>query len=150
MEFPSDVLQIIRDYSKPILRVDLVRKYKTCMSMLGFTEWLMVEDKLDTDEADKVMELLVAYAEAEVAYNDALKVERSITKKTHPKQKLRWEAEEVAHQVTIEKNRKATAAKTVLEVACVGKEEIARLKREMEEREEAFERAVQEDYEMTR
>jgi hypothetical protein len=106
MELPIDVLQIISDYSKPILRVDLVRKYKTCMSMIGYSGWPMVEDKLVTDEADKVMELLMAYAEAKVAYNEALQVERSITKKTHPKQKLRWAAEEAAHQVTIEKTEK--------------------------------------------
>jgi hypothetical protein len=149
MELPSDVLKIISDYSKPILRVDLVRKYKTCMSMIGYSGWPMVEDKLVTDEADKVIELLMAYAEAKVAYNEALQVERSITKKTHPKQKLRWAAEEAAYQVTTEKKRKAIAAKTVLKVALVGEEELARLKREQEEREEAFNRAVQEDYEMS-
>jgi hypothetical protein len=37
----------------------------------------------------------------------------------------------------------------VLKVALVGEEELARLKREQEEREEAFNRAVQEDYEMS-
>jgi hypothetical protein len=147
MEFPSDVLKIINEYSKPILRVDLVRKYKTCMSMIGYKEWPAVKDKLETDEADKVMELLVSYAEAKVVYIEALNVERSITKQTHPKQKLRWAAQEAAYEVTIEKNRKKTALKTALKVALVGEEEFARLKREQEEREEAYERALQEDYE---
>jgi hypothetical protein len=125
---------------------DLLRKYKESMHVLGFSgEWFRIEEAVAKD-ADKVVPLLVALAEATVTANASYKATNAITKKTHPKQKDRWAAEEAANQVYIKDMRKQDEAKTALQVALVGEDELIRLKREQEEREEAFEKALQDDY----
>ena len=125
----------------------MLRKYKDSMRVLGCCgEWFGIEDAVAKD-ADKVVPLLVAYAEATVAADASYKAQHAITKKTHPKQKDRWAAEEAANKVYLNDMRKQDEAKTELQVALVGKEELIRLNREQEEREEAFEKALQDDYE---
>jgi len=82
MNLPIRALYEIRAFSKPMTRVD----WRTCkrneirtikvqisLSKLGQKMWPALERKLHSDEADKVIRLLTAYAEAEEAAQEAAK-----------------------------------------------------------------------------
>ena len=82
MNLPIRALYEIRAFSKPMTRVD----WRTCkknesrtikvqisLSKLGQKMWPALERKLHSDEADKVIRLLTAYAEAEEAAKEAAK-----------------------------------------------------------------------------
>jgi hypothetical protein len=60
MEFPDDVLAIIREYSRPKMRY--IREYNIALRALNITEWKGVQEKLKTDEADEVIKAVDAYA----------------------------------------------------------------------------------------
>ena len=123
----------------------LMQKYKDCLPMLGLEKWSAVEDKLGTDQAEKIVDLLVAYAEATALASESFQAWMGVTKKTHPIQKARWAAEEATNKVYLENQRKRQLANTELMIALVGKDEFYELKRAREEKENAFERALQED-----
>ena len=94
MEFPSDIFNIIREYS----RMRYVKEYNEAMRALGMTEWKLVQDKLKTDEADKVLAALQAYTTAEVELENIRKIEesdsfnsREVTLRTFPRLEKRWD-----------------------------------------------------------
>jgi hypothetical protein len=82
MNLPIRALYEIRAFSQPMTRVD----WRTCkrneirtikvqcaLSKLGKKMWPALERKLHSDEADKVIRLLTAYAEAAAAAEEAAK-----------------------------------------------------------------------------
>ena len=83
MNLPIRALYEIRAFSKPMTRVD----WRTCkrndeirtikvqisLSKLGQKMWPALERKLRGDEADRVIRLLTAYAEAQAAAEEAAK-----------------------------------------------------------------------------
>lgn len=56
MEFPSDVLSVVREFSKPLLRYP--KEYKETLSLLGKEEWPELKSKLSSKQADEVVLLL--------------------------------------------------------------------------------------------
>jgi vacuolar-type H+-ATPase subunit B/Vma2 len=82
MNLPLRALYEIRAFSQPMTRVD----WRTCkrneirtikvqisLSKLGKKMWPALERKLHSDEADRVIRLLTAYAEAAAAAEEAAK-----------------------------------------------------------------------------
>jgi vacuolar-type H+-ATPase subunit B/Vma2 len=82
MNLPIRALYEIRAFSKPMTRVD----WRTCkrneirtikvqisLSKLGKKMWPALERKLHSDEAERVIRLLAAYADAEAAAEEASK-----------------------------------------------------------------------------
>lgn len=65
MEFPEDVLTVIRAYSKPCMQ--FYREYNTIMRELGLQEWREVQLKLCTDQAEAVIQALIVYKDAYLA-----------------------------------------------------------------------------------
>lgn len=61
MEFPSDVLGLIRDYSKPAFKH--FRVYNRALKVLDKEEWKGLKDKLKTD-GDAVIPTLLLYLDA--------------------------------------------------------------------------------------
>ena len=59
MEFPEDVLGLIRAYSKP--RMKFYHEYNIIMRELGLEEWREVQLKLCTDQAEEVIQALTVY-----------------------------------------------------------------------------------------
>jgi len=62
MEFPEDVLRIIRDYSRP--RMKYRKEYKEAMLKLGLLHWGNVKKRLCDKDADQVICALQLYADA--------------------------------------------------------------------------------------
>jgi hypothetical protein len=65
MEFPDDVLALIRAYAKPRMR--FYREYNAIMRELDMDEWREVQLKLCTDQAETVLYTLFAYKDAILA-----------------------------------------------------------------------------------
>jgi len=74
MNLPIRALYEIRAFSKPMTRVDWrtcklneirVIKVQLSLSKLGLKMWPALERKLRSDEADRVIRLFTAYADAE-------------------------------------------------------------------------------------
>ena len=122
-----------------------LRKYKKAMSDLGYYDWDDVKEKLDTHEADKFIDLLTTFAKATVELDESFQAWMGISRTTHPIQKERWEAEEAANNVYLNKRRDHERANTAMQIALLGKDVVTELKRLREEKEEAFERALQEE-----
>ena len=61
MELPSDVLGLIRDFSKPTFKY--FREYNRALKVLGREEWKGLKDKLMTD-GDAVVPTLLDYLDA--------------------------------------------------------------------------------------
>jgi hypothetical protein len=59
MEFPNDVLGVIREFSKPLLRYSA--EYKEAIRVLEMNEWPELKSKLSSKEADEVVPLLKIY-----------------------------------------------------------------------------------------
>lgn len=62
MEFPEDVLKIIREYSRPLMRFS--GEYRTILIELRMKDWPEVRLKLCTSDAERVIESLIAYKNA--------------------------------------------------------------------------------------
>jgi vacuolar-type H+-ATPase subunit B/Vma2 len=82
MNLPIRALYEIRGFSKPMTRVDWrtckrneirIIKVQISLSKLGQKMWPALERKLRSDEADRVIRLLTAYADAEAAAQEAAK-----------------------------------------------------------------------------
>jgi hypothetical protein len=82
MNLPIRALYEIRGFSKPMTRVDWrtckgneirIIKVQLSLSKLGQKMWPALERKLRSDEADRVIRLLTAYAEAQAAAEEAAK-----------------------------------------------------------------------------
>ena len=63
MDFPDDVLAIIREYARP--RMKFIHEYNQIARLLGF-EWSAVKKKLAGPDAEKVLDQFAYYAEAVV------------------------------------------------------------------------------------
>jgi len=61
MEFPDDVLAIIRAFAKPYFKY--FREYKKAVQVLGSNKWHPLKEKLLTN-GDKIVPILLAYMEA--------------------------------------------------------------------------------------
>jgi len=123
----------------------IMQTYKASLAAMGISGWPAVEEKLATKDADLILGLLVEHAEATRCSNECHQAWIGITQVTHPKQKLRWAAEDEAHQAyrKYERIRKETGK--VLDIALVGEQAYLESIRKREEQEEVFERAIQED-----
>ncbi len=62
MELPSDILSVVRDFSKPLLRYPV--EYKEALCLLEKKEWSELKTKLSSSEADEVVLLLKTYMDA--------------------------------------------------------------------------------------
>jgi hypothetical protein len=62
MEIPSDVLSVVREFSKPLLRYPA--EYKEALCLLEKKEWSELKSKLSSSEADEVVLLLKIYMDA--------------------------------------------------------------------------------------
>ena len=63
MEFPDDVLVIIREYARP--RMQFIPEYNQIVRVLG-DEWPAVKKKLECPDAESVLYQFAYYAEAVV------------------------------------------------------------------------------------
>lgn len=61
MEFPEDVLQIIRSYARPRMRY--IHEYNQIVRLMG-VEWTCVKKKLATKDAEHVLDQFSYYADA--------------------------------------------------------------------------------------
>jgi len=68
MEFPEDILRIIRDYSQP--RMKFRKKYRELMLKLGVSHWGNVQKRLCDKDADKVICALQLYTDAYLVLQD--------------------------------------------------------------------------------
>jgi len=129
MEFPFELVQLIHEYDRPLLRVDLVRKYREGAAILG--QWPMVEACLQTDRGDAVMTLFDSLAKAKAAWNAADEALMCITRRTHPVARIRWDAESKANDVVLSCRKKYDDLLLALRILLVGeaavKEEEARM-----------------------
>jgi len=62
MEFPQDILNVIREYSQP--RMKYRQEYKEVMLKLGMKHWVNVQKRLCDKDADKVIHALHLYTDA--------------------------------------------------------------------------------------
>ena len=63
MEFPEDVLGIIRQYARP--RMQFIHEYNHLVRLIG-VEWYPVKKKLEGPEAERVLEQFAYYADSVV------------------------------------------------------------------------------------
>ena len=61
MEFPDDVLLLIREYARP--RMKFIHEYNQIVREIG-VEWYPVKRKLATTDAEKVLDQFAYYADA--------------------------------------------------------------------------------------
>lgn len=62
MEFPDDILAIIRAYSKPLMRFS--GEFRKILIELGLRDWPEVRDRLCKPEAENVIQALLQYKDA--------------------------------------------------------------------------------------
>jgi len=62
MELPEDVLFLVRQFAKPLLRYP--KEYRNAMRALGIHEWPLVKERLSTPCAERVLETLQHYVVA--------------------------------------------------------------------------------------
>jgi hypothetical protein len=61
MELPDDVLQLVREYSRPVFRY--VREYNQFMRLFGKKNWSVLKEKLHTDP-EHVLPAIYDYQDA--------------------------------------------------------------------------------------
>jgi len=62
MEFPEDILGLIRAFSKPVFRH--AKEFREILKVLRLSSWISIEAKLCSCNADRVIELLRVYRDA--------------------------------------------------------------------------------------
>lgn len=62
MEFPDDVLCLIREFSRP--RMKFIPEYKKVMRDLGMVDWNAIKKRLCDKDAEQVITTLLAWADA--------------------------------------------------------------------------------------
>ena len=62
MELPSELVSIVREYSKPLFRYS--REYKQALTALGKDEWQALKEKLCSKDAEEVLQLIQDYVAA--------------------------------------------------------------------------------------
>jgi len=120
MEFPFELVQLIHEYDRPLLRPDLARKYREGVEVLG--EWPMVEACLQTDRADAILTIFESAAKAKTALNTAQEVAICITRRTHPVAATRFAALNTAEEVVEEKRAQYNALLLSLRILLIGEE----------------------------
>ena len=68
MEFPDDVLSIIREYARP--RMQFIHEYNEIVRILGF-EWYPVKKKLEGPDAASILDQFAYYANGVVMARQA-------------------------------------------------------------------------------
>jgi hypothetical protein len=92
MEFPTDVLGIIREFSKPCMRFskefnEAMRKFETIPPSTKTKIADDVKEKLKTKDAEKVINAFIAFVDANVATRKAQVTMESVTFREEPE---RW------------------------------------------------------------
>jgi hypothetical protein len=67
MELPQDVLQIVREFSKPVFKH--FRVYNQALNVLGRSDWTELKETLQTDE--RVVPEILAYLDAFLSKQEA-------------------------------------------------------------------------------
>lgn len=65
MEFPEDILGLIRAFSKPVFRH--AKEFHEILKVLRLSSWISIEAKLCSPNADQVIVVLRLYRDAFVA-----------------------------------------------------------------------------------
>ena len=117
MEFPPEIVNLIHKYDRPLLRVDLVRKYREGAAILG--EWPMVEACLHTNR-EEVITLFDSLAKTKVEWDKAEEDRMSITRRTHPVARIRLDAESKANDVLFVCHKKYDDLLLALRILLVG------------------------------
>jgi len=90
MELPDDVLQLIREYSRP--RFKYFREYKNALRLCAFQEWCALRHALQV-KPEKVLPTIRAYEKAQLlwlqAYHEDLELEEKIRRGYYEKQHAR-------------------------------------------------------------
>jgi hypothetical protein len=131
MEFPPEIVNLIHKYDRPLLRVDLVRKYREGEAILG--EWPMVEACLHTNRADEVITLFDSLAKAKEALDKAEEDQLCITRRTHPVARIRWDAESKANDVRFVCQKKYDDLLLAMRILLVGEAAVAEEEARMNE-----------------
>ena len=129
MEFPFELVQLIHEYDRPLLRVDLVRKYREGAAILG--EWPMVEACLQTNR-EEVITLFDSLAKAKVEWDKAEEDRMCITRRTHPVARIRWDAESKANDIQFVCRKKYDDLLLALRILLVGEEAVAEEEAQMD------------------
>ena len=90
---PDDVANIVKEYSKPLMRHS--QAYKEAMFALGITDLFEVKQFLYTDKADRAIDALTGYAVATVVLKEAEESQCRINEDTYPDLEERWQ--EIVH-----------------------------------------------------
>jgi hypothetical protein len=128
MEFPTDVLGIIRNYSLPCMR--FYRRYKKAMQDLEMDGWDAVREKLMTDDAEKIITALEVYVNTEIELRLSDKTvfnyDQEVSLDTFPRIRERW-SEQIHINLLVRKNtKKRNRAMILLGYELVGKENYSR------------------------
>jgi hypothetical protein len=90
MELPDDVLQLIREYSRP--RFKYFREYKRMLRLYSFQEWSALRDALQLNP-ERVLPSLLAHEKAQTiwlqAYHEVLDRKEKIRRGYYGKQYAR-------------------------------------------------------------
>jgi len=90
MEFPDDVLRLIREYSRPCFKY--FREYKSMLRLCAFQEWTALRQALQVNP-ERVLPSLRAHEKAQTvwlhAYHEVLDREEKIRRGYYGKQHAR-------------------------------------------------------------
>jgi len=86
MEFPSEIVGVIREYSKPAFKY--FKEYNDILQVLNLTVWKDLRDKLCGPNADEVASKVRTYVDS-IMYAQELRLEYMITQ-TDEKKRRAW------------------------------------------------------------
>jgi hypothetical protein len=66
MEFPPEIVDLIREYSRPCFKY--FREYKRVMRLAGLVQWPLLKDNL-LSQGDKIVSYVLAYERALIDWN---------------------------------------------------------------------------------
>jgi hypothetical protein len=82
MEFPEDILEIIRAFSKPVFRH--AKEFREILKVLRLSSWLSIQAKLCSPNADQVIRVFRLYREAFVAKEEIRMLTRHLREEYPP------------------------------------------------------------------
>ena len=74
---------MLRKFSKPVFRLDLVPVFWNTLRALSLSDWVMIRERLYTETADELIDAMVQYKDAFVAREAADKTWYTL-RKTYP------------------------------------------------------------------
>jgi hypothetical protein len=74
---------MLRKFSKPVFRLDLVPVFLDTLRALSLSDWVMIRERLYTETADELIDAMVQYKDAFVAREAADKTWYTL-RKTYP------------------------------------------------------------------